>query len=69
MIFTASNSASVARFQKRRELMSKHKSAEDKLHVGKEVRQKLPAGRANEPATNAAPQVPDKGTNANNQYR
>lgn len=50
--------------------MSKHSTADEKLGVSPSVRPKsAPAGRQPEPKDNAAPQVPSKGTNSNNQYR
>jgi hypothetical protein len=51
--------------------MSKHATAEDKLHVSQQVRPKqqksarLTASQKNQ----NTPQMPPKGTNANNQYR
>jgi len=49
--------------------MSKHADADAKLHIEGQVRGrgKL-AGRNLKTADNRAPQVPPKGTNANNQY-
>jgi hypothetical protein len=52
--------------------MSKHSSAEDKLHVSKEVRLKntRPPSSQQNLVDKAAPiGLPPKGTNANNQYR
>lgn len=52
------------------EQMSKHATAEQKLHVGKQVRRvpKRPPKKI-DPSINATPTMPPKGTNANNQYR
>jgi hypothetical protein len=49
--------------------MSKHTDADGKLHVSKEVRAKFQPTSPPSNRENAAPQVPPKGTNANNQYR
>lgn len=48
--------------------MSKHSSADDKLHVSPEVRANKSRLHMRPPASKAAPQAPPKGTNANNQY-
>jgi hypothetical protein len=50
--------------------MSKHSSAEDKLHLSKQLRgRSTPTKDRLLRGDNAAPQVPPKGTNANNQFR
>ncbi|HET9850460.1 MAG TPA: hypothetical protein VFP35_02435 [Candidatus Saccharimonadales bacterium] len=49
--------------------MSKHTSADNKLHIQRSARN--PGAQPTKPAdpSKTAPQVPPKGTNANNQYR
>lgn len=49
--------------------MSKHGSAEDKLHVSPEVRTSRKTRRRQVAHQDNSPAAPPKGTNANNQYR